>query len=29
VRGHIGLQVHGGARSKGIVRYRNIRARAL
>jgi hypothetical protein len=28
-RGHLGLQVHGGARSKGTVRYRNIRARAL
>lgn len=28
-RGHIGLQVHGGPKSKGTVRYRNIRARAL
>ncbi|MBI5767935.1 MAG: DUF1080 domain-containing protein [Verrucomicrobia bacterium] len=28
-RGHIGLQIHGGARSKGLVRYRNIRAREL
>lgn len=28
-RGHIGLQIHGGARSKGAVRYRNIRARAV
>lgn len=28
-RGHIGLQIHGGARSKGTVRYRNIRARSL
>jgi hypothetical protein len=28
-RGHIGLQIHGGARSKGTVRYRNIRARTL
>ena len=29
VRGHIGLQIHGGARSKGTVRYRNVRARSL
>jgi hypothetical protein len=28
-RGHIGLQIHGGARSKGTVRYRNVRARSL
>lgn len=28
-RGHIGLQIHGGAKSKGTVRYRNIRARPL
>jgi hypothetical protein len=28
-RGHIALQVHGGAKSKGTVRYRNVRARAL
>lgn len=28
-RGHIGLQIHGGPKSKGTVRYRNIRARAL
>lgn len=27
-RGHIGLQIHGGARSKGTVRYRNIRVRS-
>lgn len=29
VRGHIGLQVHGGGNNKGFVRYRNIRIRAL
>lgn len=28
-RGHIGLQIHGGARSKGTVRYRNVRVRSL
>ena len=28
-RGHIGLQIHGGARSKGTVRYRNVRARSV
>jgi hypothetical protein len=28
-RGHLGLQIHGGARSKGAVRYRNLRARPL
>lgn len=28
-RGHVGLQVHGGAKFAGIVRYRNIRVRAL
>lgn len=28
-RGHIGLQIHGGPKSKGTVRYRNIRARSL
>ena len=28
-RGHIGLQIHGGGRSKGIVRYRNVRARSV
>ena len=28
-RGHIGLQIHGGARSKGTVRYRNVRARPI
>lgn len=28
-RGHIGLQIHGGARSKGTVRYRNVRLRVL
>ena len=28
-RGHIGLQIHGGPKSKGTVRYRNIRARTL
>lgn len=28
-RGHIGLQIHGGARSTGTVRYRNVRARSL
>lgn len=28
-RGHIGLQIHGGARSKGTVRYRNVRARSI
>jgi len=28
-RGHIGLQIHGGARSKGTVRYRNVRLRLL
>lgn len=27
--GHIGLQIHGGARSKGTVRYRNVRMRAV
>lgn len=29
VRGHIGLQVHGGGNNKGFVRYRNLRVRAL
>ena len=28
-RGHIGLQVHGGAKFTGTVRYRNLRVRAL
>jgi hypothetical protein len=28
-RGHIGLQIHGGARSKGAVRYRKVRLRSL
>lgn len=28
-RGHIGLQIHGGARSRGTMRYRNIRVRSL
>ena len=28
-QGHIGLQIHGGARSKGTVRYRNIRVRSV
>ena len=28
-RGHIGLQIHGGARSKGTVRYRNVRAHSV
>ena len=28
-RGHIGLQVHGGKKSTGTVRYRNIRVRSL
>jgi hypothetical protein len=28
-KGHIGLQIHGGARSKGMVRYRNVRMRAV
>ena len=28
-RGHIGLQIHGGERSKGTVRYRNVRGRTF
>ena len=27
--GHIGLQIHGGGRSKGIVRYRSVRAHSV